>query len=118
MNEIKSRLLDQREMLKKSILNLKRKREESLVLLQEEMAKRKTEETLADSLNEITESLSQEEDDSSSTTRKCPMCEVGFDKEETSMEIFEEHVLEHFRYEEEDTLRNYEIPSPNEFPSA
>ena len=44
-------------MLKKSILNLKRKREESLVLLQEEMAKRKTEETLADSLNEITGKL-------------------------------------------------------------
>ena len=39
--------------------------------------------------------------------RCCPMCEAVFPME-TSQEEFEGHVVEHFSYEESDTLRNFD----------
>jgi len=39
--------------------------------------------------------------------RCCPMCEVVFPVESTQEE-FESHVVEHFSYEESDTLRNFD----------
>jgi len=39
--------------------------------------------------------------------RCCPMCEVVFPLESTQEE-FESHVVEHFSYEESDTLRNFD----------
>ena len=45
--------------------------------------------------------------DHDSFARLCPMCEVVFPGE-SSQEEFESHVVEHFSYEESDTLRNYD----------
>lgn len=53
--------------------------------------------------------------------RRCPMCEVAF-PQTVSHEQFESHVVEHFSYEESDTLTNFDTvpdaywsgPSPDE----
>ena len=40
--------------------------------------------------------------------RRCPMCEATF-SDDISQEDFEAHVVEHFNYEEGETLRHYDF---------
>ena len=49
------------------------------------------------------------------TTRRCPMCEQLF-PDTVSHEIFETHVVQHFSYEESDTLTQYDtVPDANNY---
>ena len=48
-------------------------------------------------------------------TRRCPMCEQLF-PDTVSHEIFETHVVQHFSYEESDTLTQYDtVPDANNY---
>jgi len=97
MNQIKMNLKNQQTQILSALKTLQQKktisdqRAESLISASLEAAVRKT------------------EHDSSTTPagRCCPMCEVVFPLE-CSQEEFESHVVEHFSYEESDTLRNFD----------
>lgn len=98
MNQIKMNLKNQQTQILSALKTLKQKKTisdqkaETLISASLEAAVRKT-----------------EHDDSSTTPagRCCPMCEVVFPRE-SSQEEFESHVVEHFSYEESDTLRNFD----------
>lgn len=97
MNQIKMNLKNQQTQILSALKTLQQKktisdqRAESLISASLEAAVRKT------------------EHDSSTIPagRCCPMCEVVFPLE-CSQEEFESHVVEHFSYEESDTLRNFD----------
>jgi len=55
-----------------------------------------------------------------SSDRQCPMCEVAFPEGQVSLEDFESHVLEHFSYEDSqsmETIRNFDLmlDAPNSY---
>jgi len=97
MNQIKMNLKNQQTQILSALKTLQQKktisdqRAESLISASLEAAVRRT------------------ELDSSTIPagRCCPMCEVVFPLE-SSQEEFESHVVEHFSYEESDTLRNFD----------
>jgi len=95
MNQIKLKLKNQNSQILSALKtfqqkkNLSDQRAESLISASLEAAIRKSENT------------------ATPAGRCCPMCEVVFPLE-NSQEEFESHVVEHFSYEESDTLRNFD----------
>ena len=55
----------------------------------------------------IARSGDRAEGEAGAGARCCPMCEAVFPAD-SSQEEFEGHVVEHFSYEESDTLRHYD----------
>jgi hypothetical protein len=97
MNQIKLKLKNQQGQILAALKTLQQRknltdqRAESLISASLEAAVRKTEQSPI----------------SSPAGRCCPMCEVVFPLE-NSQEEFESHVVEHFSYEESDTLKNFD----------
>jgi len=56
----------------------------------------------------LSAALGRSKTDSKEKCLKCPMCEAEFPKE-TSQDEFECHVVEHFSYEESETLRHFDM---------
>jgi len=96
MNQIKLKLKNQQAQILAALKtlqqrkNLSDQRAECLISASLEAAIRKTEQS-----------------SSTPAGRCCPMCEVIFPFEH-SQEEFESHVVEHFSYEESDTLKNFD----------
>jgi len=99
ISKIKHNLKDQQTHILNAIKSLQQKkilddqRAEGLISASLEMALRKSETTDGSQVPVV--------------GRCCPMCEVVFPMEK-SQEEFETHVVEHFSYEESDTLRNFD----------
>jgi len=91
---IKLSLLKQQDQLKKALESLKQKKSVS----------DQSAEDLISAILTATVSNSQAGEQGA---KCCPMCEVLFPKNISQSE-FETHVMEHFNYEESDTLRNFD----------
>jgi len=96
MNQIKLKLKNQQAQILSALKTLQQRknladqRAESLISASLEAAIRKTEQS-----------------SSTPAGRCCPMCEVVFPLD-IDQEEFESHVVEHFSYEESDTLKNFD----------
>ena len=95
INSLKSCLLTQQDQLKRALQSLKEKKS-----LNDQSAEELVSAILSSTINTA-------QTQSGQAAKCCPMCEVLFPKDISQAE-FESHVMEHFSYEESDTLRNFD----------
>lgn len=95
ISNIKFSLLRQQDQIKKALAVLKQKKS---------VTDQSAEELISTIL---TSSISTAQAKAGQQVKCCPMCEAIFSKTISQAE-FETHVMEHFNYEESDTLRNFD----------
>jgi len=105
MAEIAARLTEQRDALKTAVVTLTQRK---AVLDQA------AENIIAASLAAIVQNGSNGD----THDRRCPMCEVVFPEKDTTQEQFESHVVDHFSYEESDTLSHFDTVPDAFWPEA
>lgn len=95
ISSMKSCVLAQQDQMKKALQIMKEKKS---------ISDQSAEELISAILSST---ISTAQTQTGQTARCCPMCEVLFPKDISQGE-FESHVMEHFSYEESDTLRNFD----------
>ena len=95
ISSIKSCLLTQQVQLKEALQTMKQKKS---------MSDQSAEELISAVLSST---INTAQTVTGETAKCCPMCEVLFSPDISQAE-FESHVMEHFSYEESDTLRNFD----------
>ena len=96
ISSIKSCLLTQQDQLKRALQSLTEKKS-----LADQSAEELISAVLTSSINNTAQAQTGQ------VAKCCPMCEVLFPADISQAE-FESHVMEHFSYEESDTLRNFD----------
>lgn len=102
MTSIKEAALNQRKSILNAIQTLKQRQEVSALNAESLISA-----SLATAQKLSTISISSGEADGT-TEKKCPMCEATF-PEDATQDAFECHVVEHFSYEEADTLKHFDM---------
>ena len=95
ISSIKSCLMTQQDQLKKALQTLKQKKS---------MSDQSAEELISAILSST---INTSQAQTGQPAKCCPMCEVLFSPDVSQAE-FESHVMEHFSYEESETLRNFD----------
>jgi len=98
MNQIKQNLMSQQEQIMSALKTLKQKKA---------ISDQRAESLISASLAVAVHKTEGDAENSKPAAMQCPMCEAVFTTE-TSQDEFESHVVEHFSYEESDTLRNFD----------
>jgi len=96
MNQIKLKLKNQQAQILSALKTLQQRKN---------LADQRAESLISASLEAVIRKT--EQSSSSPAGRCCPMCEVVFPLD-IDQEEFESHVVEHFSYEESDTLKNFD----------
>jgi len=113
MGELKGKLLQQQAAMREALSVMAAAFRRQLRQRQSEAqaAPRPSSPPAAMSMSSLTESATSASQaaSASASARTCPMCEVAFPLTETSQDDFEAHVVDHFRYEESDTLKGFDF---------
>jgi len=104
MLEIAGRLAEQRDLLKAAVVTMQQKKT---------LNDQAVETVIASSLAAAVAARQRD-----GGVRRCPMCEATFPEESTTQEQFETHVVDHFSYEEANTLSNFDTVPDAFWPSA
>jgi len=104
MLEIAERLAEQRDLLKAAVVTMQQKKT---------LNDQAVETVIASSLAAAVAARQRDGE-----VRRCPMCEATFPEESTTQEQFETHVVDHFSYEEANTLSNFDTVPDAFWPSA
>jgi len=104
MLEIAGRLAEQRDLLKAAVVAMQQKKT---------LNDQAVENVIASSLAAAVAARQRD-----GGVRRCPMCEATFPEESTTQEQFETHVVDHFSYEESNTLSNFDTVPDAFWPSA
>ena len=107
--DMKARLLQQQVILKTAMRRMVEKIKENREDATEASASAET--TGASSVETAAELLVADKD---KLMRTCPMCEAAFNRD-VGQDAFEAHVVEHFSYEESETLRNFDLVPDAQF---
>jgi len=104
MLEIAARLAEQRDLIKAAVVTMQQKKT---------LSDQAVETVIASSLAAAVTTQQRE-----GGVRRCPMCEATFPEQSTTQEQFESHVVDHFSYEESNTLSNFDTVPDAFWPSA
>ncbi len=106
LEELKTRLLEQQATMKTALARMANGLRRQQQQQQQNAPRQRHSVASSDHLpqSSLTESAT-----SSAPGKTCPMCEVSFPADSTSQEEFEAHVVDHFRYEEGETLKGFDL---------
>jgi hypothetical protein len=107
MEKLKSRLLAQQLAMKEALVRMadylkRQQQQKAMVPLAQPLSAAATATVGGEQQSSLTESAT------SAAARTCPMCEAFF-RLDTSQDAFEAHVVDHFRYEESETLKGFDL---------